>query len=287
MGAAASYQSNTTGGEDEWSTDPRGAYLAAMQAFTTGGAEDALENASGLFYGGKSEKEDALEDLKKYHASKAAQVKEKVVKAIARALKGLGISAASDNIHDLIKHIPDPSKKSFPADAEEHEYVCKEIAKHINDSLGHVIDERDPPEVICKRVHDLVDSFSHGVQWEFLHVYKNINEALQEIQTIFGVMQSSYRNFLHHLKDCDADVDAEKFKQMYEKAEREFELRIQVLNGLLHTAILRCATSGAAVVVATHTACCCLCPLLGLDEALNVLLYFYCGLLVHFDAHIF
>lgn len=236
MGAAASYQSNIAGGDEN--ADPRGAFLVAMQSFTTGGSESDISNASGVFYGGKSEKEDALEDLKKYHASKSAQVKEKVVKAIAQALKGLGISSSSDNIHELIKHIPDPAKDTFPDDAEVHAEICKEIAKHINGALGHVIDERDPPEVICKRVHDLVDSFSHGVQWEFLHVYKNINEALQEMQVVFGVMQSAYRNFLHHLKDVDADVDAEKFKQMYEKAEREFELRIQVLNGLLHTDVL-------------------------------------------------
>lgn len=236
MGAAASYQSNIAGGDEN--ADPRGAYLVAMQSFTTGGSESDISNASGVFYGGKSEKEDALEDLKKYHASKSAQVKEKVVKAIAQALKGLGISSSSDDIHELIKHIPDPAKDTFPADAEVHANVCKEIAKHINGALGHVIDERDPPAVICKRVHDLVDSFSHGVQWEFLHVYKNINEALQEMQVVFGVMQSAYRNFLHHIKDAEADLDAEKFKQMYEKAEREFELRIQVLNGLLHTDVL-------------------------------------------------
>ena len=107
-------------------------------------AESDISNASGVFYGGKSEKEDALGDLKKYHASKSAQVKEKVVKAIAQALKGLGISSSSDNIHELIKHIPDPAKDTFPDDAEVHAEICKEIAKHINGALGHVIDERDP-----------------------------------------------------------------------------------------------------------------------------------------------
>ena len=213
--------------------DPRGIYLEAMNSIVMGGDE---ASASGLFFGGAPNQKEALIDLKNYRSSRAAEVKDKLVKGVIKAMNTLGRKA--DTIEDVVKGLPNPQERSFPEDAKTQVEVCKAIAKAINESIGHVIDLEDPPQIICRRVHDLVDSFAHGMQWEFIHVYENVEKTLKDLKVVFDIMNASYESFLEHVKSSDMEFDTEAFKESYNRAKREMEGKIQVLSGLLHTDIL-------------------------------------------------
>lgn len=227
--------------------DPRGAYLALMNTLVDGGSESPVdggyespdEDQTGLFYGGKETDANALDELKKYRSSKAAMMKTKIVKDIISALSKLNLTAESGRIEDVLKIIPNPREESFPKDAETQSAICKAVAESINSTIGTVIDTSAPSEVICRSIFELVESLQSGVQWEFLKVHNKVEKTLEEMQTAFAIMRESFARFLDNVADdTEFTYEAEKFKELYRQAEREFELRIQILNGLLNTDIL-------------------------------------------------
>jgi hypothetical protein len=236
---------------------PHGMFQHAMNYLATQGGEDAGYNsdsdvplANRLFSGGKPESaEQLMKELKNYRLSKSAKAKEAVIKGLIETLKELGIEVgSSDNIDTIVKNlekvIPNPRRgDTFSGDSEKHAVVCKKIARSINKSLkkvygdriGDLIDADGPAEYICGAVVDLLHSFTSGIYLEYINVYDSVRKVVQELLQAEEILKNAVDNFAKKVDDSDLDLDigADKFFEIYQKAEKEIKVKIQTLNGLL------------------------------------------------------
>lgn len=232
-----------------------GMFSHAMNYLNTHGGDDSLalnddipmENR--LFYGGSpASAESLLKELKDYRLSKSARAKETVMKAVIETLGDLGIKAHGNDIDSIVKtieeKIPNPRKgDSFVDDAKAQADICKKIAAAVNkgmksvygDRVGDLIDPKGPPEYVCSSVVDLIHSFSSGIHLEYLSVRESIEKVLTQMSAAHEVLKSSVAQFMSKLNENELDFDtgAEKFYEIYKKAEQEIALKIQVLSGLL------------------------------------------------------
>jgi hypothetical protein len=168
--------------------------------------------------------------------------------AVIETLNDLGIKAHGNDIDSIVKtieeKIPNPRKgDSFVDDAKAQADICKKIAAAVNkgmksvygDRVGDLIDPKGPPEYVCSSVVDLIHSFSSGIQLEYLSVRDSLQKVITELAAAHEVLKSSVNNFMSKLNENDVDFDtgADKFIAIYQKAEQEIALKIQVLSGLL------------------------------------------------------
>jgi hypothetical protein len=209
-----------------------------------------------MFSGGVDSKEDKklsaeklAKELKDYRRSKSAKAKETIMKALIETLRELGIDTGKgDDIDSIIKtiehKIPNPRKgDSFVEDSQKQREVCKKIAKAINkglkkvygDRVGNLIDPDGPPEYVCSSVVDLVHSFASGIYLEYIQVYDSVRKTLQELTQAEGILAQAVDQFISKVnqEDLDVDVGADKFLEIYKRADQEIKLKIQILNGLL------------------------------------------------------
>jgi hypothetical protein len=233
-------------------------YINSQNAGVTGGYESDSDAQSSLFYGGAlADDSEIIKDLDKYRKSKSAKAKGAIIKGIISTLNDLGLVTDStkdiDAIVDEVKNkIPNPRKgESFVEDAQKQKTVCKKLAHAINssikkvygDGVGDLIDIEGPPEYVCSTVVDLLHSFSSGIHLEFLKVYKSVQKVLKELSQAQEVLKQSV-NQMSKYNDPDMELDAqdelnkEKFQELYKRAEREIEIKIQQLNGLLDLTLL-------------------------------------------------
>lgn len=232
-----------------------GMFSHAMNYLNTHGGDDSLalnddipmENR--LFYGGSpASAESLLKELKDYRLSKSARAKETVMKAVIETLGDLGIKSHGNDIDSIIKtieeKIPNPRKgDSFVDDAKAQADICKKIAAAVNkgmksvygDRVGDLIDPKGPPEYVCSSVVDLIHSFSSGIHLEYLSVRESLEKVITELAAAHEVLKKSVEVFMSKLNESNVDFDtgADKFIAIYQKAEQEIALKIQILSGLL------------------------------------------------------
>lgn len=223
-----------------------------------GGESEAIDlnelnlESENIFYGGKlSNDAEIIRQLKNYRESKSSKAKEAVLKSIIDTLKSLGIISGDQDMDDVVKTIkdklPNPRKgKTFSSDAHEQAEICKKIAIAINkgikgvygDGVKDIIDVNGPPEYVCSTVVDIIHSFSSGLHLEFLTVYKAVTKILKELAEAKEVLKNSADVLINMEPDDEQQINRERFLEIYKKAERELELKLQMLNGYLNANLL-------------------------------------------------
>jgi hypothetical protein len=201
------------------------------------------------FFGGAFQT--PVSSLRDYESSVSAKMKEEIIRKLARALKDVGLDVNPDDdldkiVKDMKKNIPNPSKgRTFAADAESHEKICKSVAEVLNSQFSpnakknsqKFIDTNMSATEICRQVGEWVHTFNIGVNTEFLAVYASVQHALRNIIVLDAIMDQAFANIekkigQHH--DTTLSADTKVFRELYEKAKQSSAQQKELLKNILN-----------------------------------------------------
>jgi hypothetical protein len=225
------------------------------------GCEATGGRRRGYFNGGSSkdsEDSKATRDLHTYEESLSAKTKEEVIRRIATALSRAGINvdpnADSDTvIKSLVENIPGPKNgKTFSDSSDAQKKVCRVIATVFNDvftpgatrAQDMFIDTSMNPVDICRTVADWAQSFSHGVNTEFLNVYTSVKNDLRSIQILSEIMreaQEKIRKQVESSGDADLIRDSEQLFELFSRAQSERRKQEEMLKNILNINLIPAA----------------------------------------------
>lgn len=217
----------------------------------------------GGFFGGAS-KEDPVKDLRAYEDSLSSSAKEYAIRTLAKALNRIGIITDPDASLEvitktLVDQLPDPrKKKSFPADRDKQEKICKLVATALNDAFtpgastasDKFIDETLGAEAVCQNVAEWAESFAIGVNMEFITVHASVRNALKAIEVLDQVMVEIFGKIQAALEKSDDYALTNKFNpltEVYARAQQESKRQKMLLSNILH---IKLAPAAEALAIA-------------------------------------
>lgn len=182
----------------------------------------------------KSDKYDALVDLRTYRDSVSAEQRKKLIHAIANIVSSLGVKvtkgAPEDQlVNEILKGIPSHGSIKGPQQAT----VCRAMAKAINASFATnvpIIDPDAEPQNICQQVHELIDSLGKGINAEFISVLGNLKAIGSNLDVLGNVMNEIYSKMTATDKD---DTNRQQIlNNLYNVADAERVRQVVMLRNL-------------------------------------------------------
>lgn len=180
-----------------------GHYQAALKAHPGYKAAVTGGGVPTFFNGGAEDEADPVEDLRDYAYSRAAKVKEEIVRGIARAVSdqktmGFKVDPEADltEVARQLRAALPSDGQGFDGDAKKHEAICKVVARALNDQFtpgadahSRLIDTSASPEVICRQAFDYIHSLSTETHSELLEVKAAVSNAIRDLKS-FGAMKA-------------------------------------------------------------------------------------------------
>jgi hypothetical protein len=203
------------------------------------------------YFNGGAPESDPSKALREYEHSLSSKTKEEFIKRIATALAKVGVNVDPNADPDVIvkslkDNIPNPKNgKSFSDDANAQRKVCETVAKVFNDEFtpGAVrhedmfIDTSMSSPELCRAIAEWSQSFSHGVNTEFLNVHASVRNALRSVEILNEIMQESF-NKIQKLIETDGNPEltkhTDKLHDLFKKAQAERRRQEELLKNILN-----------------------------------------------------
>lgn len=160
----------------------------------SGGAPDGV---LGLFSGGSSV---AVDDLREYTRSEAADRKQSLIRRIAVALKTAGLKLNPElPLRELARELHRVLSANLTSDVDKLAPACKVLADVINNefggSAGKVISATEPAE-ICTQIQLVVAGLAAGMQSELVAIRAEAQAALRRLEIVDGLIARASQNEL-------------------------------------------------------------------------------------------
>jgi hypothetical protein len=118
-----------------------------------------------------------------------------------------------------------------------HAELCEKLAKSINKQYGmEVIDEKDAPEVICKRVGEVIYSLFTGLHTEFLTISGDVARILKNLQILQELVDSANSKIIEKLPAAEA-AEAESIRHLYDSLSEEIKRQQVILSNITSAVI--------------------------------------------------
>lgn len=216
---------------------------------------------AGCEYGGGGHGDDSLaadqplSNINNAAAKEGAIAMDRMVRNIARALSSAGIKiddkASLKEIVDTVSSkIPNPATngRTFAASEPSQRKVCKSLAIAFNNvfskgatkSTDMFIDTTMEPENICAEVSRWVESFSLGVNTEFLAIHTTVRNTMRNVTTAKAVADAAINEMEAELIDASGDIPEEvsakleSLRSYRVAAETETTKQLKLLENLMN-----------------------------------------------------
>lgn len=199
----------------------------------------------GAFLGGNESDELEYSAIRDYADSLNSATKQNLVEDIVKILVSMGFKVDGDTTQDKLKAImnilPNPkNNKSFKADAEKHEKLCRMIANSINLRFGEqIIDEKADPIFICQAVAEIIYSLTAGMHLEFIMIQNSVKKIIKNIGILKQQMTRIYKPFAETVLKLNPQARGKltNHKAIYEMLDTEIQRQLKMLNDLLNIVI--------------------------------------------------
>lgn len=199
----------------------------------------------GAFLGGDESDELEYNAIRDYADSLNSATKQNLVEDVVKILASMGFKpdgeTTQEKLKSIMKMLPNPkNNKTFKADAEKHEKLCRMIASAINLRFGQqIIDEKSDPVFICQAVAELIYSLTAGMHMEFIMVQNSLKKIIKNVGVLREQMLRIYKPFAETVMKMNVRERGRltNHKAIYEMLDSEMTRQLQMLNDLLNIVV--------------------------------------------------
>nr|BCY04581.1 220 kDa polyprotein [Abalone asfa-like virus] len=192
------------------------------------------------------------ERLRSYNVGEALTLKYSLITKIAEGLKALGLPInISDSTEETAANVRKAIKKTFanaiPNNKSTHIKLCESLAQIINSTVTpnktgaehQMIPLTLEPDILCKNVYEVILGLTAEISMEFVEVYTNVTQSLQNIKAIDQLLSKLYDSILARARKPDKPethvIDA--IDEVRNRILAERDRQVLILEGYLNVNI--------------------------------------------------